>query len=101
MVNKTDYLSRLQVAITQLHHCDATWRKSVYVEEVSHGEVAWSGDVEVFDLTGHPKARRCYGWMHGEPEEFVGILEMPPVIDAYTAVKVGVSGQIKKARKKK
>jgi len=101
VVNKTDYLSRLQAAITQLHNCGATWCKSVYVEEVSRGEVTWSGDVEVFDLTGHPKARRCYGWAHGEPEAFVGILEVSPVTDAYTAVKVGLSGQIKKARKKK
>jgi hypothetical protein len=24
------------------------------------------GEVEVFDLNGHPKAKRCYGWSHPE-----------------------------------
>ena len=99
-VPKTDYLSRLQVAIMQLHDCDATWCKSVYVEEASRGEVVWSGKVEVFDLTGHPKAKHCYGWKHAESEKFITVLELPPVTDAYIAVKVGVSHQIKKARAK-
>ena len=99
-VAKTDYLSRLQAAIMQLHNCSATWCKSVYAEEVSRGEVVWSGKVEVFDLTGHPKAKHCYGWRHAEPGQFITVLELPPVTDAYIAVKVGVSHQIKKARAK-
>jgi len=99
-VAKTDYLSRLQVAIMQSHDCGATWCKSVYVEEVSRGEVVWSGKVEVFDLTGHPKAKRCHGWRYGDPEQFITILELPPVTDAYSAVKVGVSHQIKKGEGK-
>ena len=53
--------------------------------------MVWHGEVEVFDLTGHPKAKRCYGWTYGEPEEFITILELPPVTDAPSAVKVGVS----------
>jgi hypothetical protein len=36
----------------------------------------------------------------GEPEEFITILERPPVTDAQSAVKVGVSYQIKKIRGK-
>jgi hypothetical protein len=54
----------------------------------------------VFDLHYHPKAKRCYGWTYGEPEEFITILELPPVTDAQSAVKVGVAYQIKKARGK-
>jgi hypothetical protein len=100
VANKTDYISRIQVAVMHLHNCSATWSKSVYVEEVFRGEVAWSGEVEVFDLTGHPKAKRCYGWTYGEPEEFITILELSPVTDAHTAVKVGISYQIKKGRLK-
>jgi hypothetical protein len=37
--------------------------------------------------------------MYGEPEELITILELPPVADAQSAVKVGVAYQIKKARK--
>jgi hypothetical protein len=73
-----------------------TWVESVPVEEIFGGKTIWKGDVEVFDLTGHPKAKRCYGWTHGEPEEFITVLELPPVTDAQSAVKVGVSYQIKK-----
>ena len=100
MLNKQDYLDRLQVTIMQLHDCGAVWRASVPIREVFQGETLWEGDVEVFDLTGHPKAKRCYAWTHGDPEEFITILELPPVTDAQSAVKVGASYQIKKARAK-
>jgi len=82
-----------------LHKCAAVWRDTVPVHEVFQGKTVWRGDVEVFDLTGHPKAERCYGWTYGEPEEFITILELPPVNSAQTAVKVGVAYQVKKGKK--
>ena len=84
-----------------MHNCGAVWRETVPVHEVFRGETVWKGEVEVFDLNGHPKAKRAYGWTHGDPEEFITILEIPPVTDAQSAVKVGVAYQIKKARKAK
>jgi hypothetical protein len=72
----------------------------VPVHEIFQGQTAWTGDVEVFDLRGHPKAKRCYGWSYDEPEQFITILELPPVTDAQSAVKVGVAYQIKKERAK-
>ena len=99
MANK-DYIERLKQVIFHLHKSDSKHVGSVKVEEVFHGKTLWKGDVEVFDLTSHPKAKRCYGWTHGEPEEFITILELPPVTDAQSAVKVGVAYQIKKARAK-
>lgn len=98
-MNKQDYIARLQTTIQHLHNCAAVWRSSVPVHEVFQGKTVWQGDVEVFDLTGHPKAKRCYGWTYGEPEEFITILELPPVDSAPAAVKVGVAYQIRKARK--
>jgi hypothetical protein len=44
--------------------------------------------------------RTYFNCTEGEPEQFITILELPPVTDAQSAVKVGVSYQIKKARKK-
>ena len=88
------------MVIAQLHGCDSKHVESVPVHEVFHGKTIWQGDVEVFDLIGHPKAKRCYGWTYGEPEEFITILELPPVTDPKSAAKVGVSYQIKNARKK-
>ena len=87
------------MAIEHLHSCGAIHRDTVPVHEVFKGKTVWQGDVEVYELIGHPTAKRCYGWTYGEPEEFITILELPPVTDAQSAVKVGVSYQIKKARK--
>jgi hypothetical protein len=64
---------------------------------------AGQGDVEVFDLHGHPKAKRCDAWSHldgpnDERTRFVAVLEIPPVVSAETAVRVQVvkdSKQIK------
>jgi hypothetical protein len=100
VANKQDYLARLQVAIQELHKCGAVYRQTVPVHEVFRGKTVWQGEVEVFDLYGHPKAKRCYAWTHGEPEEFITILELPPVDSPQSAVKVGVAYQIKKARKR-
>lgn len=99
-MNKQDYIARLKLTIEHLHDYSATWRGSELIREDFKGKVLWQGVVEAFDLTGHPKAKLCYGWTHGEPEEFITILELPPVTDAQSAVKVGVSYQIKKARGK-
>lgn len=34
------------------------------VREMHNGQTVWDGIVEVFDLTGHPKANRIYAWSH-------------------------------------
>ena len=98
MANKQEYLGRLQLTIQHLHTCAAVHRQTVPVREDFHGKTIWQGDVEVFDLKGHPKAKRCYGWSYSEPEEFITILELPPVDSAQSAVKVGVAYQIKQKR---
>jgi hypothetical protein len=98
---KADYIARLLTTIQHLHNCAAVWRETVPVHEVFGGKTVWHGDVECFDLTGHPKAQKCYAWSYGEPEEIITILELPPVRTAQDAVKVGVSYQIKKSKEKK
>lgn len=103
MANKHDYLARLQVAIEHLHDCSATWRESVPVCENFRGKTLWKGDVEVFDLHYHAKAKRAYGWSHpenadGTGERFVAVLEIPPVVSAETAVKVAIVADIKKKK---
>ena len=81
-----------------LHKCRAEHSATVPVHEVFHGKTVWKGDVEVFNLSGHPKAKRCYGWSYGDPEQFITILELPPVNSAQAAVKVGVAYQIRKGK---
>lgn len=105
MANKQDYLARLQTAIQHLHNCGATWRESVPVHEVFRGETVWKGEVEVFDLTGHPKAKRAYGWSHpehadGTGERFVAVLEIPPVKSPQTAVQASIVADRKNVKEK-
>ena len=97
-VANTEYIERLQLTIEHLHKCKAVHRETVLVHELFKGQTVWKGNVEVFVLSGHPEANRCYGWSYGQPEEFITILELPPVDSAQAAVKVGVAHQIRKAR---
>ena len=94
-MNKQDYLAQVQVAVSQLHNCGATWRETVPVHAVFQGKTVWQGDVEVFDLRGHPKAKRAYAWSHldganDERTRFVAVLKIPPVESAETAVRVQI-----------
>lgn len=99
-MNKQDYIARVQVALSQLHNCGATWRETVPVHEIFQGKTVWQGNVEVFDLHNHPKAKRAYAWSHregknDEGERFVAVLEIPPVESAVTAVRVQIVKDIK------
>lgn len=84
----------------QLHNCGATWRETVPVHEVFRGQTVWKGEVEVFDLNGHPKAKRCYAWSHldgpnDERTRFVAVLEISPVVSPETAVKVAIAAEVR------
>ena len=103
MESKQDYLARVSVAVSHLHKCGATYAQTVSVHEVFRGETVWQGDVEVFDLQGHPKAKRCYAWSHRQGENdqdarFVAVLEIPPVESAETAIRVQVVKDFKKGK---
>jgi len=102
--SKQDYLARVSVAVSHLHKCGATYAQTVPVHEVFRGQTVWQGDVEVFDLHGHPKAKRCYAWSHlqgenDQDERFVAVLEIPPVVSAETAVRVQIVKDFKKGNK--
>lgn len=63
--------------------------------ELFQGQIAWDGVVEIFDLTGHPKAKRCYAWaeMENDEPQYTTVLEIPPVDSAETAVKVAIAAK--------
>jgi hypothetical protein len=87
-------LDALRDAIRNLHHCDPTWIESVHVHEAFKGETIWDGDVQVFTVTGHPTATRAYAWSHateGAARRFFAVLELPPVVDAVTAVRASIA----------
>jgi hypothetical protein len=88
------YLDEIKHAIRKLHGCESAHVHTVPVAEVFKGRVIWSGDVEVFTLSGHAKAKRVYAW--GYPKDSGGweittALEIPPVDSPKTAVKVAIA----------
>jgi predicted phosphohydrolase len=102
--HKWDYLCRLKSAIEDLHKCSARYLRTQSVDETVHGETVWIGDVEVFALTGHPKAKRCYAWRRRkeknvEAERFVVMLKIPPVISPETAVRISITANVRKDEK--
>jgi hypothetical protein len=77
--------------------------KSKAFREVLHGQTVWQGNVDVFDLPGHPMAklacaRAHLDGEHGGRTRYVAVLEIPPVNSAETAVRVSV---VKEIRNKK
>ena len=83
-----------------MHGAKSTWVESVPVTEVFRGNTIWQGSVEVFDLNGYPKAKRCYAWSHldgkrDEREKVVAVLGIPPVDSAQSAVKVAIASEIR------
>ena len=98
-----DYIEELQSAITRLHGCQSAYLETVPVSEVFQGEIVWQGDVEVFEIHGHPTAKRCYAWSHDTDKtgkRFVAVLELPPVDSAQSAVKAAIVEEYRGKREK-
>ena len=94
------YLVRLQNAIRRLNGCESKYLETVTVSQsflsFRHNTV-WEGDVAVFEVYGHPKARRAYAWSSkadNEKPRFVVVLEIPPVSSPQTAVQAAIAAQM-------
>jgi len=101
VANKETYIFTLQMVIRDLHGCGSTHVGTMPVHETFRGQTVWQGRVEVFDLKGHPKAKRCYAWSHldkadDSEERFVAVLEIPPVVSAESAVRASIVADGKK-----
>jgi hypothetical protein len=99
-VANKNYIERLKQVIFHLHKSDSQHVESVPVEEIFEGRLIWKGIVEVFTLTNHPKAKRCFAWSHkagtdDSDERFVAVLEIPPVTSPETAVKVAIVAEVR------
>ena len=102
MANK-EYIERLQLAIFHLHKCDAKHVETAPVHETFQGETVWQGNVEVFDVTGHERAKRAYAWSFkddSEQEHITAVLELPPVKTPLDAVRVSILADRKRAGKR-
>jgi hypothetical protein len=93
-----NYIDELKDAIRQLHGCEADYVETVPVNETFQGRPVWQGEVEVFNLRGHPKASRAYAWSHktDKGKRYVAVLELPPVDSAQKAVKAAIVEEAKR-----
>ena len=90
----------LQEAVQKLHKCKSTFREIVHVAERFEGQMAWKGDVHVFDLKDHPTASRCYAWSSAiegsKKRRFYVVLQVPPVTSPVEAVRASIVQDYKK-----
>ena len=96
-----DYIGELKNAIRRLHGCEAEHVETVPVKEVFQDQIVWQGEVEVFNIRGHPKAKRAYAWAHetDKGKRYVAVLGLPPVDSAQTAVRAAIVDEAKKRAK--
>src|SRR2546423_3463210 len=95
-----NYIGELKDAIRRLHGCEAEHVETVPVKEVFQDQIVWQGEVEVFNIRGHPVATRAYAWAHetDKGKRYVAVLELPPVDSAQGAVRVAILQEIRSAR---
>src|ERR1700752_2694526 len=88
-------ITELKDAIRTNHGCEALHVESVPVKEVAEGKTIWEGAVEVFDLVGHPKAKRAYAWSDRDGDEMkpTTVLQVAPVDSPERAVKVAITNK--------
>jgi hypothetical protein len=86
-------IEKLRDAVQVMNRCKAEHIESVPIREMFGNQVAWEGVVEVFKISGHPKAVRCYAWSYqgDKGEQYVNVLEIPPVVSPETAVRASIA----------
>ena len=90
----SDAPETLREAVESMHHCSARLAQSVPVSETFNGTAVWEGVVHVFDLTGHPTAKRAYAWSSpiegSDKPRFFAVLHQPPVMSPLDAVRAAI-----------
>lgn len=100
-----NHIKELGETIHRLHGAKARHAKSVPVKEVFKGQTVWDGVVEVFILTGHPKANKAYAWAHDtddplHPKRHVTVLHIPPITSPELAVRASIVQEYRKHEKR-
>jgi len=94
----SEYIDNLSKAITAMHECRCSHFGTEHIKEEFEGKDVWEGDVEIFQLEGHPKANVAYGWGWQDDKDeiqYIGVLNVPPIESAADAVKAAIaSGQL-------
>jgi hypothetical protein len=83
-------LDSVRNTIRKVHGCDSRWLETVPV-----AETYYKGEVEVFELVGHPTAKRCYGWLQpvGRERRVHVVLDGATVDSAAQAVRATIAAR--------
>ena len=94
-----DRIQNIQRAVEKAAGCPVRYVESLLVVEWFREHTVFEGVVEVFDLEGHPKAKRAYGWLKwgGENARYTAALEIPPVDSANAAVRAAIAAEARNA----
>lgn len=97
-------LEDLREAIEKLHGVRAVWSETAPVREEFQGAVVWDGDVQVFVITGHASAKRCFAWSHTQDgtdrRRIVTVLETKEIDSPAMAVRAAIIQQWRNQSKK-
>jgi len=95
MAQRPDNLiEALKQSIYENHACTAIYIQSVLVEETDNSKTLWTGQIEIFEIQGHEKAKIAYGWWQENSSiELVTILALTPTMDARKAVQAYLMSQ--------
>ncbi|HEU5396657.1 MAG TPA: hypothetical protein VFV81_05780 [Verrucomicrobiae bacterium] len=101
MSYRSDYLDALQAAILTRYRCQSIHRETVFVREgLDERRIVWEGDVEIFQLIGHPEALVCYAWSHLESDDMkiVTVLGSDMVDSPEKAVQAAIFNSVQPLR---
>jgi hypothetical protein len=75
-------------AIRATHGSESQFVARERVDEYFEGDPVWQGEVLVFELLDHPKAKRCYAWeVDGR---VTAVLGLGPINSALRAVQASI-----------
>jgi hypothetical protein len=86
-------ITELKDAIREVHGCETLYVNTVHVTKTLSADPNWDGLVKVFELIGHPEAKRCYAWSYrdGKTTRSMTALEIPPTTSPDLAIDVANS----------
>ena len=93
-----NYIENLRDVIRKLHGAESKHSESVPVKEVYQGEAIWDGVVEVFELSGHPEAKRAYAWSYETDDgkrRSIAVLHVPPIDSPAAAVQAAIVKEVR------
>ncbi len=103
LAEKLEYTRQLKDAIWRLYGCEAEYAgRDDVIETFFDDDLYWSGYVEIFRLSGHANAQRCYAWSNytgaaDDDQRYVAVLELPPVDSPQAAVRAAIMAELKRA----